>query len=177
MKKPPVSVNWSHGRPRAELSRPADGGVPPVPLSTESTPVHAPGTTKFGKGNQAYRRRMVKRKANGIATLDPARCASWLTPFVKDGQAYAAELMGRYPDPALSRLIGACCDASVMFRALLSLAAMNDKDALGESRAWLREHRACLRELAALGSLVGGACAPADPTPWLTARPVEGSST
>ncbi len=172
----PIEVNWSHDRPRVELGRASHGAVSPMPLSTESTPVHEPGTTKFGKGNQAYRRRMVKRKANGIATLDPARCASWLTPFVKDGQRYAAELMGRYPDPALARLVGATCDAHTMSRALLSLAAQNDKDALGESRAWLREHRACLRELAALAGMVGGAGAPADPTPWLTARPVEGES-
>ena len=150
----PIEVNWSHDRPRVELRRQSDGGVPPMPASDESTPMHAPGTTRFAKGNQAYRRRMVKAKAEGIATLDPARCASWLSPFVRDGRDYAMQLVGRYPDAALARLVGATADAHCMYRALLGLAATGDKDALSESRAWLREHRACLRELAALAPLV-----------------------
>jgi hypothetical protein len=156
MSAKPIEVNWSHDRPRVELRRPSDGGTPPMPASAETAPIKDATTGRFVKGNQAHRRRSLKSKATGISTLNPATCASWLTPFVRDGVAYAMQLVGRFPDPALARLVGATCDAHVMYRALLGLAAQGDKQALGESRAWLREHRACLRELAALAGLVGG---------------------
>ncbi len=167
MSAKPIAVTMSHDRLRVELARPSDGGVA-LPESEESTPIHAPGTTRFGKGNRAWRRRALKVRQEGIAGLDPARCASWLSPFVKDGRAYALTLMSRFPDPALARLVGATCDASVMYRALLQLAAQGDKDALGESRAWLREHRACLRELAALAGMVSSEADGAD-VPWMVA--------
>ena len=139
---------------RVELRRPSDGGTPPMPASEDTAPINAPGTGLFVKGNRAYRRRALKSKATGIATLDPARCASWLSPYVLDGRHYGMTLLQRFPDPALARLVGATCDAHVMYRALLGLAATGDKDALSESRAWLREHRACLRELSALAPMV-----------------------
>ncbi len=153
----PVEVNWSHGRPRVELSRPSDGGVPPIPASVESAPVNDPTTGRFVRGNRMWRRRTLKSKQAGISTLDPARCASWLSPYVKDGAAYAMTLLQRFQDPALARLVGATADASVMYRAHLGLAAAGDKDALSEARSWGREHRSCLRELAALAGLVSAA--------------------
>ena len=153
----PVEVNWSHERPRVELRRPSDGGTPPLPASVDAAPMNDPTTGRFLPGNGAARRRSLKAKQQGIATLDPARCASWLSPYVTDGAAYGMTLLARFPDPALARLVGATCDAHTMARALMALAASGDAKALGESRSWLREHRACLRELAALAGLVGAA--------------------
>lgn len=158
-----VEVNLSHGRPRVELRRPSDGGTPPLPEPEATAPTNDAKTGRFLPGNRAHRRRLLKTKQAGIATLDPARCASWLAPSVKDGASYAMTLMSRFPDPALARLVGATADAHVMARALLQLAATGDKDSLSEARSWLREHRACLRELAALAGLVAGEKDPVDP--------------
>ncbi len=152
-----VSVDWSHGRPRTELRRPSDGGTPALPPADETAPVRDETTGRWVKGNGAARRRSLKAKSKGIATLNPAHCASWLAPSVKDGVDYAMTLMARFPDPALARLVGATCDAHVMAQALLRLAARGDDKALPEARAWLREHRSCLRELAALAGLVAEA--------------------
>lgn len=157
-----LEINYSHGRPRVELRRPSDGGTPALPEAVDAAPTHDATTGRFLPGNRAHRLRALKSKQAGIATLDPARCASWLAPSVKDGAGYAMTLMSRFPDPALARLVGATADAHVMARALLQLAATGDKDALSEARAWLREHRACLRELAALAGLVTRE-APGDP--------------
>lgn len=156
-----VEINMSHGRPRVELRRPSDGGPPALPAAN-AAPTNDAKTGRFLPGNRAHRLRSLKTKATGIAGLDPARCASWLSPYVRDGRDYAMTLVGRFPDPALARLVGSTCDAHVMYRALLGLAATGDKDALSESRSWLREHRACLRELAALAGLVSEAT-PANP--------------
>ncbi len=165
-----IEVNWSHNRPRVEHRRPSDGGVPPIPASVESAPVNDPTTGRFVRGNRMYRRRALKDRQKGIATLDPARCASWLSPHVRDGAAYGMVLLARFPDPALARLVGATADAHTMARALLQVAGGGDKDALGEARSWMREHRSCLRELAALAGLVSAA-ADDGPDPWEIAKP------
>ena len=160
------TLEWSNGRVRVRLRRPTDGGPPPLPESTESTPIHTPGTHRFGEGNQAWRRREVKRRARGITTLDPARCDSWISPFVREGASHGVELLGRFADPALSRLVGSTADALTVFRALLCLAAQGDTEALKESRAWLREYRSCLSTLSAL-SAGGHTEDGADDAPWL----------
>jgi hypothetical protein len=108
----------------------------------------------------------VKERAQGIATLDPKRCASWLRPFVEGGAAYGLDLLGRFADPALARLVGDTADARTVYRALLHLAAQGDTEALKEARAWLREHRACLSTLAALAGATPAADDGAD-APWL----------
>jgi hypothetical protein len=78
------------------------------------------------------------------------------------------ELLRRFPDPALAKLIGDTADARTVYRALLHLAAQKDgvdTDLLREARAFLREHRACLSTLSALS---GSGIAPDDDdAPWI----------
>lgn len=126
-------------------------------------------TGQFIKGNQAYRRRQVKERAKGITTLDPRRCASWISPFVTNGAAHGLELLQRFADPALSRLVGNAADAHTVYRALLHLAANGDTEALKESRAWLREYRSCLSTLSALSGDGVAADDGAD-APWIDAE-------
>jgi hypothetical protein len=145
------TLEWSHDKRRATSRTPA-GDVPALPAaSVETDSDHAPHTGRFVVGNRAARRRQVKTRAKGIATLNPATVPSWLSPYVTDGVALAGELAQRFPDdPALRPLIGATVDAWVVFRALLALGAQGDGEALKESRAWLREHRAALATLSGL---------------------------
>lgn len=165
----PIEINWSHGRPRTELRRPSDGGTGPLPA--ESAPMNDPETGHFPPGNRAWKRREVKRRElvrrkRGISTLNPAACEPWLRPHVEDGAAYGLDLQARFDRPALARLIGDTADAHTIYKALLALGVRGDGKALSEARAWLREHRSCLRELAALNGMV-----PADDgeddAPWL----------
>jgi len=126
-------------------------------------------TGRFLPGNRAYRRRQVRERAKGITTLDPKRVASWLTPFVAGGAEHGLELLQRFPDPALARLVGNAADAHTVYRALLHLAAQGDSQALGEARAWLREYRSCLATLSALSA--GGHTDPdGSDAPWLEAK-------
>jgi hypothetical protein len=163
-------LEWSHGRARVTARRPSDGGPPALPPSdTEaSAPMHDPKTGRFVPGNRAARRRQVKARAKGISTLDPNRCASWLRPFVADGASYGVELLQRFSDPVLAKLVGDTADARTVYRALLHLAAQGDTEALKEARAWLREHRACISTLAALvKGIDDGHTADGDEAPWL----------
>jgi hypothetical protein len=130
-------------------------------------PIQDASTGRFVKGNRAYRRRQVKERSKGIATLDPKRCASWLSPFVVGGAEYGCDLLRRFPDPALARLVGDTADARTVYRALLHLAAQGDTEALKEARAWLREHRACLATLSALSG-TGANADDASDAPWTT---------
>lgn len=156
-----LSVELSHGRPRAAHRRPSDGGSPAMP-SVESAPMHDPVTGRFLPGNRAHRRRLVRQHRAGIATMNPETCDAWLRPFVEDGGAHAVELARRFADPALARLIGATADAHAIWRALSALGAKGDTDAMHEARGWLREYRACMRELAVLAGLDGAAPPPDD---------------
>ena len=151
-----VSVNASHGRPRVELRRPSDGGTPPLPPTAPTVPFQDPVTGRITDGREARRRRTVKARAKGVSTLNPERCEPWLAPHVRAGAAHGVELLGRFTDPALGALVGATADAHTVFRALLSQGAAGDAKALTEAKAWLREYRACMRELAALAGLVSG---------------------
>lgn len=159
-----VSVSWSHGRPRTELRRPSDGGTPALPAD-EAAPFQDQKTGRFTDGKAAAARSAAKRKllkeirlqGQGIATLNPDACQPWLRPHVRDGAAYAMTLRERFPDPGLARLIGTTADAYVLYRALVALGGNGDAKSLTEARAWLKEHRACLRELAALGGMVKAA--------------------
>ncbi len=169
-KPPDVTVEVSHGRPRLALRRPTDGGTTALPDADDAGPLNDPVTGRFTDPKAAARRRWLKRRAEGVATLDPARCVSWLSPYVKDGGAYGAELLARFNDPALARLVGATADAHTVFRGLLALGAAGDPKALVEARAWLREHRACLRELSVLAGLVAEHGSNDDPDPWETPR-------
>lgn len=146
-----MSLEWSHGK-RRPAARAASGDVPALPLaSEESAPMNDPTTGRFVPGNRAHRRRQVKERARGIATLNPKACPSWLSPYVAEGVALAAEYVTRFPpDPALRPLIGGAVDSWVVYRALLGLGAQGDGEALKESRAWLREHRSAIATLAAL---------------------------
>lgn len=151
-KSPPVTVEWSHGRPRVTSRRPSDGGPPSLPASELSGPVRDPETGRWAKGNRAWRRRVVKAHAAQLAALDPRTCAAWLRPHVEDGAEYACELAMRFSDPALARLVLDTAAARVAYNALLGLAGQGDGEALKEARAWLREHRACLTTLTALAA-------------------------
>jgi hypothetical protein len=145
-------LEWSKKRPRAVV-RVDEGG--PIPAPEESVPVHEPGSTRFAKGNRGWRLREVKRKAKGIATLAPATCSAWLRPHVEHGAGYIAALVATVDArPVLHALAGDVADAHTVFRALLSEASRSDGpgrlEALQESRAWMREHRASLATLCAL---------------------------
>lgn len=150
-----LTIEPSHGRPRVITRRPSDGGTPalPPPPAGQAAPDRDPGTGRFTAGNRAAQRRARVTRVRGVATLDPARCESWLAPHVRHGLAYAVALAERFPDPALARLVGDTSDAHVIYRALLALGAAGDAKALTEARAWLREHRSCLRELTALAAI------------------------
>ena len=150
-----IETNWSHGRPRVELRRPSDGGTPPIPESAESVPMNDENTGRFLPGNRAHRRRQLKASADALSTLNPAKCASWLAPFVRDAIDEGMVLLARYPDPALSRLVSATANAHAMHKGLLVLGASGDVTAAKEARAWLAEYRACHRELAALAGTKG----------------------
>lgn len=154
----------SHGKRRLKTPRVLghDAGVKGLPPSEsgESAPMNDPKTGRFVAGNRAHRRRMLKRKAEGIATLDPAHCEPWLRPHVEAGKSYAAKLLTRVQhDPALLELAGAVADAHTVYRALLNLAAHGDMKALEEARAWLREHRAALATLSGLANESSGTTA------------------
>lgn len=162
-------LEWSHGRPRVTQRRPSDGGPPALPEAADPEPMKDATTGRFLPGNRAYRRRQVKERARGIATLDPKRCASWLRPFVEGGASYGCDLLQRFPDPALARLVGDTADARTVYRALLHLAAQGDTEALKEARAWLREHRSCLSTLSALSG-DGRAADGDEAAPWVTSE-------
>lgn len=144
------------GRVGDATAQSAARGRRPKKPKKPKQPWQDPVTGKITDGRSALlaaRRRRLVQQASGVATLDSTRCESWLLPHVTDGAAYAYELLGRITDPALARLAGATADAHTMFRGMLALAASGDKKATSEARAWLREHRACLRELAVLSGL------------------------
>lgn len=149
-----VAVETSHGRPRVALRRPTDGGTPALPPPAEAAPERDTTTGRFVAGNRAGRRRTIKRLARGISTLNPTAVAPWLQPSVREAIAHAVDLAERFPDPALTRLVGATADAHAVFRGLLVLGAQGDAKALAEAKAWLREYRASVRELAALAGVV-----------------------
>ena len=150
-----MTLEWSHGKRRA-TARTAAGDVPALPpVAEDPSPTTDPKTGRFLPGNRMHRRRQVKERARGIATLNPKACPSWLSPFVADGVRLAGEFAQRFPDdPALRPLLGAAVDSWVVYRALLALGAQGDGQALSEARAWLREHRAAIATLAALAGEV-----------------------
>jgi hypothetical protein len=169
---PGNALEWSHDRVRTVVR--ADE-VPPIP-SVDTEPCRDPNTGRVGVGNRLHRRRLLKRRAEGIATLNPATCPTWLRPFVELGRPYVTSLVelldGR---PSLHPLAGSVADSHVMFRALTALALSaegRDRTALlTEARGWLREHRTALATLLALA---GDVAAPPDPDealPWVTTRP------
>lgn len=161
-------LEWSHGRARITQVRPSDGGPPALPEAGPAEPMQDAKTGRFVPGNRAYRRRQVRERAKGIATLDPKRCASWLKPFVDGGATHGLELLQRFTDPALTKLVGNVADAHTVYRALLHLAAQGDTEALKESRAWLREYRSCLSTLSALSGGGHAGADGADDAPWVT---------
>jgi hypothetical protein len=118
--------------------------------------MHEGASHRFAKGNQAYRLRQLKVRAEGLATLNPATAPSWMKPHIEQGATYTRALLvmldGR---PALFPLAGDCADAHAMYRGLMGL-AMATEDAkeraglLSEARGWLREHRTALATLSAL---------------------------
>jgi|HubBroStandDraft_5_1064220.scaffolds.fasta_scaffold354071_2 hypothetical protein len=170
-----IALEQSHGKPRLTVRV---DEVPPIAPS-ESTPVHTPGTTRFGKGNQAWRLRQLKDRADGLSTLNPARCPSWMRPHVEQGASYIVALLGMLEKkPALHPLAGDVADAHAMYRAMvtLALAAEHVKDRmamLSEARGWLREHRTSLATLSALAGDMK-LPTPEDATPWLTTSDAPG---
>jgi hypothetical protein len=147
-----TALEWSHDRVRTTVR----SDEVTAPESAASVPIHAPGTTRFGKGNQAWRRRQLKQRAAGIATLNPAKVPTWMRPHVELGQPYIASLVALLADkPALHPLAGDCADAHVVYRALLTLAIATEESRtraalLSEARGWLREHRTAMATLCAL---------------------------
>jgi hypothetical protein len=133
-------------------------------------------TGRFVKGNGAYRRRHLKSVSKGIATLNPRACPAWMAPHVSDGIALMGQLVLRFPDDAALRpVIGAAVDAWTVYRAMLTLGASGDTQALSESRAWLREYRSLMVTLSALaGELSKNRDSDVDPHAALDAALAEG---
>lgn len=160
-----VAVALSKGRLRTELGNPL-----PMPAAAEAVPFTDPKTGRITDGKAAAKRSAEKRKllreireaSEPIATMNPETCPVWLREHVREGAPYAMTLRERFPDPALARLVGTTVDAYVLYRAHAALGAKGDAKAMTEARAWHREHRASLRELAALAGLVK-AGPPTDP--------------
>lgn len=145
-------LEWSHGKRRPKTARLAgnDEGVKQLPASDDAEPIKDKKTGRFVVGNRAYRRRVLKSKAQGITTLNPSSCAAWLRPHVEGGRSYGMELLARFPDPATARLVGDIADAHTVYRGLLAQAAQGDTEALREARAWMTAHRTALATLAGL---------------------------
>jgi hypothetical protein len=141
--------------------------VSPLPPAEASAPFQDATTGRFLPGNRAARRRQVKERSKGIATLNPKTVPSWMTPHVAQGVTLLGELVARFPDDAALRpLIGAAVDAWVVYRALLCLGAAGDGEALKESRAWLREHRAAMATLSGMAGELGESAAAQERKPW-----------
>jgi hypothetical protein len=167
-----VTLEQSHGKPRLTVRV---DEVPPLP-SSDAPPIHASGSKRFAKGNQAWRLRSLRRRADGLSTLNPARCPAWMRPHVEAGAPYTVALLAMLEGkPALHPLAGDVADAHCMYRALMALAleaeSAKDRGALlAEARGWLREHRTAL---ATLSALAGDMKLPLPPdgtgTPWLEA--------
>jgi hypothetical protein len=165
-----ISVSLSHGRPRTEVRRPSDGGTPPLPV--ESAPTNDTKTGRVLPGNRLWKKREAKRadlvrRRKGISTLNPETCEPWLRPFVLEAVRYGLDLQARFDEPALARLIGDTADAHAIYKGLIALGSKGDTKALTEARGWLREHRACLRELAALAGLVTEKSNDEADAPWI----------
>lgn len=145
-----VDLEQSHGRTRVVLRE-----VPALPAE-DAAPTKDATTGRFLPGNRMHRRRQLKARAEGIATLNPARAPSWLKPHIDRGASYVVALLGMLEGkPALHPLAGDVADAHVVYRATLAL-ALDAEDAktraslMSEARAWLREHRTALATLSAL---------------------------
>jgi hypothetical protein len=169
-----TDLEWSHKRVRPVV-RVDD--VKPIE-SEEAAPMKDAETGRFLKGNRAHRRRQLKIRSQGIATMNSAKVPSWMRPHVEQGASYITALLGMLDGkPALCPLAGDCADAHVLYRAYLALALAADdaktRDGLmAESRSWLKEHRAAL---ATLASLAGGMKLPTpDPHAELAAVANEG---
>lgn len=150
-----IATEWSHRRVRTVVR--VDETTPLE--SAPSEPMNDPHTGRFLPRNRAYRRRQIKQRAEGIATLNPTRVPTWLRPYVEQGQSYIVALLDMLDGkPALHALAGDVADAHVMYRATLGL-ALEAEDAktrtalMVEARGWLREHRT---GLATLSALAGG---------------------
>ena len=172
---PTIDLEQSHGRTRTALR--LDQGATP-PTAADAEPLNAPGTGRFVKGNRGHRRRQLKARAEGIATLNPSKVPTWLRPYVEAGRPYTVALVAMLDGkPALHALAGDCADAHCVYRATLGLALAeeNAKDRaalMSEARGWLREHRTALATLAALA---GGMQLPApDPHAALSRALKEG---
>lgn len=159
-KQPIVDIQWSHGRPRTEIRRPVDGGTPALPPPSETAnaaPQQDKKSGRFLPGNQVGRKRRLLKKAKGVHTLNPQNVESWLQPHVQVGVEEGIKLLETFPQEVLSSLVGATADALVVYRALLALAGKGGPDGMSEflpeARQWLKEYRACLRELSALSAL------------------------
>jgi hypothetical protein len=153
---------WSNGRVR-NITRADEVKAPETPPSPAShkaqTAAMKTSGRDFAPGNQAWRIGQLKRRAEGLATLNPAKVPTWMRPHVEHGAPYIAALLGMLEDkPALHPLAGDCADAHCMYRGLMAL-ALAAEDAktraalMSEARGWLREHRTAL---ATLCSLAGG---------------------
>jgi hypothetical protein len=147
-----AKLEWSHGR-----IRPIVRADESTPIALElSGPINDERSGRFLPGNRAYRLRSLKAKAEGLATLDPNKCASWLRPFVELGRSYVVTLLSALEDKALLHpLAGDVADAHTMYRATLALAGSTDdpkerNSLMSEARGWLREHRAAFATLCAL---------------------------
>lgn len=169
-----LDLEWSHGRIRPTVR--TENTTAPAAVDADAK--REAETGRLGKGNTLWRRRQLKRRAEGIATLNPSKVPTWMRPHVQGGAPYIVALLGMLEGkPALHALAGDCADSHVVYRALLSLALGTDDPRaratlLGEARGWLREHRTALATLCALA---GGLelPSPKQPMPWFE----EGAST
>jgi hypothetical protein len=147
-----VALEWSHHRVRTTTR--ADE-VPALP-AVEAAPMNDPVTGRFVPRNRAYRRRQLKARAEGIATLNPATAPSWMRPHIDQGRSYVLALLAMLEGkPALHPLAGDCADAHTLYRALLALALATESaeeraSLLTEARGWLKEHRTALATLSKL---------------------------
>lgn len=64
-----------------------------MPTAADAAPTNDPTTGRFVKGNRAHRRRQLKSRARGIATMNPATAPTWLRPFIEQGAPYVTSLL------------------------------------------------------------------------------------
>jgi hypothetical protein len=145
-------LEWSRGKPRPIIRLNEGTALEPV----ESVPMNDPKTGRFVPNNRAYRRRQIKERQRGLATMNPATVPTWLRPFVEQGAPYVRDLLALLAGrPELHPLAGDAADAHVVYLGLRTLALQSEDpkeraSLLSEARGWLREHRSSLATLCAL---------------------------
>lgn len=152
-----MGVETSHGKRRPRVPRPGEGAA--LVAAVMAAPLRDEKTGRWLPGNKAGRLRALQAVGKRtLVTLNPAKCAPWVRPFVELAQAEVQQIVvecGAEASASLKGFAVAAVNALAMHRAFLAIAVDPDTDekrrseALAEARAWLKEHRQSVLSLRA----------------------------